>query len=57
MQHVENIHYVYLLNKYIKCSIWRLAVRYDPLVAVRRQMVNRLLIIVKWQRRKSNFNS
>jgi len=20
----------YLLNKYIKCSIWRLAVRYDP---------------------------
>jgi len=19
-----------LLNKYIKCSIWRLAVRYDP---------------------------
>jgi len=21
---------VYLLNKYIKCSIWKLAVRYDP---------------------------
>jgi hypothetical protein len=20
----------YLLNKYLKCSIWRLAVRYDP---------------------------
>jgi len=29
MQHVQNIQYVYLLNKYIKCSIWRLAVRYD----------------------------
>ena len=29
MQHVYNIQYVYLLNKYIKCSIWRLAVRYD----------------------------
>ena len=29
MQHVWNIQYVYLLNKYIKCSIWRLAVRYD----------------------------
>ena len=23
------IQYVYLLNKYIKCNIWRLAVRYD----------------------------
>ena len=30
MQHVYNIQYVYLLNKYIKCSVWRLAVRYDP---------------------------
>jgi len=30
MQHVQIIQYVYLLNKYIKCSIWRLAVRYDP---------------------------
>ena len=29
MQHVLNIQYVYLLNKYIKCSIWRLAVRHD----------------------------
>jgi len=23
------MQYVYLLNKYIKCSIWMLAVRYD----------------------------
>jgi hypothetical protein len=30
MQHVENIQYVYLLNKYLKCSVCRLAVRYDP---------------------------
>jgi len=27
------------LNKYIKCRIWRSAVRYDP-YTVRRQMVN-----------------
>ena len=26
----KNIQYLYLLNKYIKCNIWRLAVRYDP---------------------------
>jgi len=30
MQHVKNIQYVYLLNKYIKYSVWRLGVRYDP---------------------------
>ena len=29
MQHVYNIHYVYLLNKYLKCSVWRLGLRYD----------------------------
>jgi hypothetical protein len=29
MQHVLNIQYEYLLNKYLKCSVWRLAVRYD----------------------------
>jgi len=23
------IQYVYLLNKYLKCSVWRLALRYD----------------------------
>ena len=33
MQHVLNIQYVYLLNKYIKCSIWRLAVRYDAFLS------------------------
>ena len=27
--HVENIQYLYLLNKYIKCNVQRLAVRYD----------------------------
>jgi hypothetical protein len=30
MQHAWNIQYGYLLNKYLKCSVWRLAVRYDP---------------------------
>ena len=25
-----NIQYLYLVNKYIKCNVWRLAVRYDP---------------------------
>jgi len=29
MHHVQNIQYVYLLNKYTIYSIWRLAVRYD----------------------------
>jgi len=29
MQHVKNIQYVYLLNKYLKCNVWRLALRYD----------------------------
>ena len=29
MQNVKNIQYVYLLNKYLKCSVWRLALRYD----------------------------
>jgi hypothetical protein len=29
MQHVLNIQYGYLFNKYIKCTVWRLAVRYD----------------------------
>jgi len=29
MQHVSNIQYVYLLNKYLKCSVWRLALWYD----------------------------
>jgi hypothetical protein len=28
MQHLHNIQYGYLLNKYLKCSVWRLAVRY-----------------------------
>jgi hypothetical protein len=29
VQHASNIQYVYLLTKYIKCNVWRLAVRYD----------------------------
>ena len=29
MQHVCNIQCVYLLNKYLKCSVWRLVLRYD----------------------------
>ena len=30
IEHFKNIQYLYLLNKYIKCNVWRLAVRYDP---------------------------
>ena len=30
IEHVSNIQYLYLLNKYIKYNVWRLAVRYDP---------------------------
>jgi hypothetical protein len=33
MQHVQNIQYWYLFNKYLKCSFWRLAVRYGSLGA------------------------
>ena len=43
VQHVQNIQYVYLLNKYIKCNIWRLAVRYDIYIyiyVIRRIKVN-----------------
>jgi len=29
---------VYLLNKYIKCNTWRLAVRYDICIYVIRQL-------------------
>ena len=29
MQLFKNIQYVYLLNKYLKCSVSRLALRYD----------------------------
>ena len=44
MQHFLNIQYVYLLNKYIKCNIWRLTVRYDIYIyiyVIRRLKVNR----------------
>jgi len=30
IDHVLNIQYLYLLKRYIKCNVWRLAVRYDP---------------------------
>jgi len=30
IEHVKNIQYLYLLNKYIKCNVWKLAVRYGP---------------------------
>jgi hypothetical protein len=29
MQHFKNIQYIYLLTKYVKCNVWKLAVRYD----------------------------
>jgi hypothetical protein len=44
VQHVSNIQYVYLLNKYIKCNVWRLAVRYDIYIyiyVIRQLKVNR----------------
>jgi hypothetical protein len=31
---LKNIQYGYLLNKYLKCSVWRLAVQYDTCVCV-----------------------
>ena len=34
MQHVSNIQYVYLLNKYLKCSVWSLALRYDIYISL-----------------------
>jgi hypothetical protein len=45
MQHVYIIQYGYLLNKYLKCSVWRLAVRCGTAtaVAVRRQTVKGLI--------------
>jgi len=43
MQHVQNIQYVYLLNRYLKCSVWRLALRYDIYIyVVRLQKVKNL---------------
>ena len=30
IEHFWSIQYLYLLNKYIKCNVWRLAVQYDP---------------------------
>ena len=38
MQHFLNIQYVYLLNKYIKCHIWRLTVRYVIYIYVIRRL-------------------
>ena len=32
IEHVENIQYLHLLNKYIKGNVWRLAVRYDSYI-------------------------
>ena len=55
VQHVSNIHYVYLLNKYIKCNIWRLAVRYDIhtykyiyIYVIRRLKFNNWAFIYRW---------
>ena len=45
VKHISNIQYVYLLNKYIKCNIWRLAVRYDiHIYVIRRLKVNTSLL-------------
>jgi hypothetical protein len=55
MQHVSNIQYGYLLNKYLKCSVWRLAVRYDIhiyiyIYIVRRQRINVVFYPkIKWE--------
>ena len=32
VEHVQNIQYLYLLNKYIKLNIWMLAMRYDSYI-------------------------
>jgi hypothetical protein len=44
MQHVYTTQYGYLLNKYLKCSVWMLAVRYDiKIYVVKRQRINTAL--------------
>ena len=46
---IKKIQYVYLLNKYIKCNIWGLAVRYDIYIYIyvnRRLKVNILPLLV-----------
>ena len=47
MQHVQNIQYVYLLNKYLKCSVWRLALRYDIYIYMLLSF-KRLMSISQW---------
>jgi hypothetical protein len=42
-----------MLNKYLKCSVWKLAVRYDIHV-VRRQRVNVLLTVHLYQYNRTN---
>jgi hypothetical protein len=38
VQHVKNIQYVYLLTKYTKCNVCRLAVRCDVYIYVVRRL-------------------
>jgi hypothetical protein len=47
MQHVLNIQYGPLLKKYLKCSFWRLAVRYDNIHDIRRQRVKQVVMPVR----------
>jgi hypothetical protein len=46
MQHVSNIQYGYLLNKYLKCGVWRLAVRYDIYMYIYMSLGGKELIII-----------
>jgi len=50
VQHVENIQYEYLLNKYIKCNNWRLAVRYDIYIYI-------YIYVIRWLKVKRQQNS
>ena len=50
IEHVQNIQYLYLLNKYTKCNVWRLAVRYDP-------GVKRLNGLVRFAERRNLFSA
>jgi len=52
MQHVQNIQYVYLLNKYLKCSAWRLALQCDiyiyMLLGFKRLMCSNIWTYCSW---------
>ena len=55
----KNIQYVYFLNKYTKCNIWRLAVRYDIYIYIYiyiyRYVIRRLKVKLQFFLNRVNF--